>query len=109
MNCYAYPVIFDSIKSENNNYLAVHLYDSILFIYKKHNKIHLKEPEKETIYDIDSFNFFTNKPINKITILCDKYGTVFNDIFVKKYYKAASVIQNEWKIRKFKTLDMKKK
>ena len=99
MNCYAYPVIFDAMKSNDEYYLSIEFYDTTIeYIYKKNGKIHLKDNQKEIAYT-SNFNYFTNKPINKITIIQDKYGFVFRDIFVKKYFKAATVIQKKWKNR----------
>ena len=97
MNCYAYPLIFDAIKSNINNNLLIELYDSSLTIYRKDEFVILRDDSGLIYYDLNNFNFYSNKPINKITILCDKYGPSFMEIFVKEYWKAAVIVQRSWK------------
>ncbi len=100
MNCYAYPLIFDAMKSDVGNNLLIELYDSSLNIYRKDEFIILKDDNGLIYYDLNNFNFYSNKPIIKITIMCDKYGALFREIFVKHYWKAAVSIQRSWKKHK---------
>ena len=100
MNCYAYPLIFDAMKSNVSNNLLIELYDSSFHIYRKDEFIILKDTNGLIYYDLNTFNFYSNKPINKITIMCDKYGPLFREIFVRQYWMAAIIIQRSWK--KFK-------
>lgn len=97
MNFYAYPIIFDAMKSSLDNYISVNLYESIIYIYRKNNLIFVKDNEKEIIYTQRNFNWFSNKPIEKITIIKDKCGSHFIDIFNKNHFKAAILIQQAWK------------
>ena len=99
MNCYAYPIIFDAVKSNSDNILQIELYDSNIFIYKEKDKIIIKEGNMEISMSKSNFNFYSNKPINKITIIKDKYGHLFRDIFVREYMRAATIIQNVWRER----------
>lgn len=97
MNCYAYPVIFESMKEKIDNFLSIQLYDSIIHIYRKDGFIYIKDYEKEIIYEPKNFNFYSRKPIEKITIIYDKYGGKQSTIFEKEYVKAATIIQRSWK------------
>ena len=95
MNYHAYNCIHESMKNEK--YLAIYYYDSMNYIYKQNNHIVVKDIEKEVFYNCDEFDFKCNKPIEKITVIQDKYGFVFSDIFNKKYLRAALTIQRAWK------------
>ena len=102
MNCYAYPIIFDAVKSNLNNYTLIFLYDgSIIRIFKKDEFIILKDSEGMIYSDISTFNFNTPKPIENVLIICDKYGPRYSEIFVRNYWKAAVAIQRAWKRSKF--------
>ncbi len=95
MNYYAYNCINEAMKGKN--YLAVYFYDSVTYIYKQHNFIVVKDIEKEVFYKENEFTFQSNKPIEKITVIQDNYGSVFSDIFNKRYLRAALTIQRAWK------------
>jgi len=95
MNYLAYKSINESL--ENGIYMAVYFYDSINYIYRKNDHIIVKDLEKEVFYKLNEFNFNSNKPIEKITVIQDKYGFVFSDIFDKRYLRAALTIQRAWK------------
>ena len=98
MNCYAYPLIFEAVKSNNNNSLSVTFYDNtVVYICKKNDKIFIKDNKKIYVRSPKSFNFYNNKPIDKITIIWDKYGHQFKNIFDKNYFNASVVIQKAWK------------
>ena len=101
MNYYAYPLIFDAMKSSGEKYLSIQFCDNkVIYIYRKNKVIYLKDNNKVIIYNFNNFNFFANIPIERITIIFDKYGTRFTDIFNKNRFKAAIKIQQSW--RKFK-------
>jgi hypothetical protein len=102
MNWYAYPIIFDAMKEYKNTYLSIEMYDSTVYIYQKNGHIYIKDLEKEIIHTPETFNFHTNKIIEKITIIQDKTGFLFCDIFDKRYFKAATIIQDAWKKQKVK-------
>jgi hypothetical protein len=101
MNCYAYPIIFEAMKEKVDNFLSVELYDSIIHIYRKNGYIYIQDFEKEIIYELGNFNFYSRKPIEKITIICDKYGGKHSIIFDKQYVKAATIIQRSWKRHRY--------
>ena len=101
MNCYAYPIIFEAMKENVNNFLSVELYDSIIHIYRKDDLIYISDYEKEIIYKYPNFNFYSSKPIEQITIIHDKYGGKQSTIFHKEYFKAAAIIQRAWKRYKY--------
>jgi hypothetical protein len=108
MNCYAYPLIFETVKNNQILYLSIFLYDSIINITKKNGVICVTGDKKE-IYSSDTFNFYSNKPIDKITIVYDNYGASLKDIFNREHFKAATIIQKIWKknYKKEFTLDFK--
>jgi hypothetical protein len=102
MNCFAYPVIFDAMKSKVDNYLSIEYYDSgFIHIYRKGGKIYVKDGDCLNSYTPSTFNFYTPKPINKITIIWDKYGQPFSTIFDKDYFRASVLIQRAWKNYKY--------
>ena len=96
MNYYAYPLIFDAMKSTVDNYMSIELSDSLIYIYRKNDIIYVKDDEKTIVYH-NNFNFFINKPIIKITIIYDKYGHRFSEIFNKSYFRAAITIQRKFR------------
>ena len=100
MNWYAYPVILDAVKSDNNNYVSIELYDEFVHIYREKSFIIIKHKNTERVCTEETFNFFSNKPIEKITLVKDKYGFLFHDVFNKKMSHAAKVIQKSWAKRK---------
>ena len=103
MNCYAYPLIVEAMKSSFNNFLSVELYNrEQVYIYRKHNLVHVRSPngQKTLTYEIHNFNYFNNKPIEKVTIVYDKLGSMFRDIYNKEYSRAAITIQQAWKNKK---------
>ena len=98
MNCYAYPIIFDAVKSEKCNNISIYLYDlSTIRIFKKDEFIILKDKDGIIYYNNDTFNFFINKPIRNILIISDKYGPKFSQIFDREYWRSAVAIQKAWK------------
>ena len=97
MNCYAYPIIFETMKSKSDNHLSIELLDSFVYITKKGNDIFVKFSGISFHYTPETFNFSIDKPIIKITIIRDKYGPVFSDIFDRSYWKAATIIQRKWR------------
>ena len=96
MNWYAYPVVFDAVKSDKCNYVSIELYDEFVYIYKEKSFIIIKYKNTERVCTEETFNFFSNKPIEKVTLIKDKYGFLFHDIFNKKTCYAARVIQKSW-------------
>ena len=95
MNYFAYESINQAIKKEV--YLTVYFYDSLVYIYRKNENVIVKDLEKEVFYPLNKFQFHSNKPIEKITIIQDTYGPVFSDIFNKRYLQAILTIQRFWK------------
>ena len=81
MNCYAYPLIVEAMKSSFNNFLSVELYNrEQVYIYRKHSLIHIRSSNNEKghsllTYEFHNFNYFNNKPIEKVTIIYDKLGS----------------------------------
>jgi hypothetical protein len=101
MNCYAYPIIFDALKKNNKLYLSICLYDSVITIIKNYDRILIKKNGKKYVYNKFNFNFYSNKPIEKITIVHDTYGNNYDNVFIKKYVHAAVTIQEAWKMYKY--------
>jgi len=101
MNCYAYPIIFDALKNNKKLYLSICLYDSVITIIKNYDRILIKKNGKKYVYNKLNFNFYSNKPIEKITIVHDTYGNNYENVFIKKYVHAAVTIQEAWKMYKY--------
>ena len=98
MNCLAYPIIFDAMKSNNFNNISIFLYDfSMVHIFRKDEFIILKDSDGTIYSDKSTFNFVTTKPIDKIIINCDKYGPMFTEIFDRTYWRASVAVQRAWK------------
>ena len=57
MNCYAYPLIFDAMKSNVNNNLLIELYDSSLNIYRKDEFVILRDDSGLIYYDLNKVYF----------------------------------------------------
>ena len=100
MNNLVYPIVMEALQNSNNNILLIELYDSFVNIYRKDKFIVVQDSEHEIFYNYNNFNFVCNKPIEKVTIIGDKYGSVYSDIFNKVYFKAAFTIQQAWKNKK---------
>uniref|UniRef100_A0A6C0B0N6 Uncharacterized protein n=1 Tax=viral metagenome TaxID=1070528 RepID=A0A6C0B0N6_9ZZZZ len=101
MNCYAYPIIFDAMKSKNDNFLCLELMNcKTVYISRKGDDLFVKYSGICFNYTPKTFNFSIDTPILKITLIGDKYGSVFHDIFNKEYWKASTIIQNAWRNRK---------
>jgi len=102
MNCYAYPIIFEAMKSKNDNLLCVELMNSnTVYINRKGDDLFVKFKGISFKYSPKTFNFSIDKPILKITLIGDKYGGVFRDIFNKDYWKASTVIQHAWMKKRY--------
>jgi len=86
------------MKKSCDNYLWIELMNSKpVYIYKKGNDLVVKYEAISFNYTPETFNFSIDKPILKITIIQDKYGSVFRTIFDKSYFKAAVIIQQQWR------------
>ena len=96
MNCYAYPLIFDTVKNNKILNITIQFYDSMVFISKKDGVISVTGDKKE-IYLQENFNFFSNKFIENITVVYDNFGFSHKNIFNREHFKAATVIQKAWK------------
>ena len=102
MNCYAYPIIFDAMKSKNDNYLCLDVMNSnYIYINRKGGDLFVKFNGVSIKYTPKTFNFNIDKPILKITLIGDKYGSVFRDIFNKDYWKASTIIQHAWRNKRY--------
>jgi len=98
MNCYAYPIIFDAMKSNSDNCLCLELMNSKnIYINRKGHDLFVKFNGFSFKYTPKTFNFSIEKPILKITLIGDKYGCVFREIFNKDYWKASVIIQRAWR------------
>ena len=68
-------------------------------IFKNDSFIILKDEEGAIYSDDSTFNFVSTKPIDKVTIICDKYGPKFSEIFDRSYWRSAVSIQRAWRKR----------
>jgi hypothetical protein len=100
MNAYAYPIIFEALKDNVNNNLSIYLNNEMIRIFQKDEFIILKDSEGTIYYDCCDFSFWCEKEIDKITIICDMYGPLFQDVYNRKFWKAATIIQHNWKKHK---------
>ena len=90
------------MKSNSDNFLSMEVLNSnYIYIFKKQNDIIIKYSGFFFKYTPQTFNFSIDKPILNITIIHDKYGQSFKNIFNREYWKAATIIQNKWKQIKF--------
>ena len=97
MNYFAEEIITNVILDNNNNYLLVKLYDSFMYVYRKEKFIVVKNTDNEVFYNNSNFNFTCSKPIETVTIIWDRYGTPYTEIFNKRFCKAATIIQQAWR------------
>jgi hypothetical protein len=98
MNYLAYPLIHQALRlNDINNHLLIESYDEQVRIHRIEEFVILRDREGFIYSYADSFKFLYNKPIYKVTILYDKYGALFREIFVRHYWKAALIIQRAWK------------
>ena len=98
MNYLAYPLIHQAIRlNDINNNLLIESYDEQVRINRKDEFVIIRDSEGLVYSDVDSFKFLYKKPIYKVTITCDKYGTLFREIFIRSYWQSALIIQRAWK------------